>query len=443
MKLDFSNKTMDIGTFAFNFVRTLMVAGTGGAELNECLLVAGKIKDNDSESWVQEWRIMADKVAGIAEHAMRLNQTVTARQAYLRASNYYRTAMFSLPHTDARLDQYLTLSRECFHKAARLSSPPVEIITIPFGDALLPGYFLSAGSAQNPTLIVLNGGDSTNEEMVHWIGFAAVARGWNCITFEGPGQWSALQLNPGLYMRHDYEAPVKAVVDYLVQRGDVDQDKIALFGPSLGSVLAARAATFEPRIKACVCSGLIVDVYEGWHAVWPAVLQKAPPAAFDAVFSGLEKVSPQLHGMANHFRWMLGVSKPHEIIDAWRPYNIKQLAPKMHFPLLLVYGEGEAAQSNEQVGLSVLRFVKELSCPVTIHLFSFEDGWAASHCQIGALAPLQMLVFDWLDKVINASPSLPLHDMNTALDVFTKYMHSDKAKLEAAELVKQLRAEFA
>ena len=40
MKLDFGKKTMDIGTPAFNFVRTLMVAGTHGAEINECLLVA-------------------------------------------------------------------------------------------------------------------------------------------------------------------------------------------------------------------------------------------------------------------------------------------------------------------------------------------------------------------------------------------------------------------
>ncbi|CAG0927707.1 hypothetical protein TFLX_00571 [Thermoflexales bacterium] len=54
MKLVFSKKTMEIGTFAFNFVRTLRVAGTGGAEVNECLLAAERIKGNDIESWVHE-----------------------------------------------------------------------------------------------------------------------------------------------------------------------------------------------------------------------------------------------------------------------------------------------------------------------------------------------------------------------------------------------------
>jgi pimeloyl-ACP methyl ester carboxylesterase len=438
MKLDFSQKTMDIGTFPFNLVRTLMVAGTGGAEINECLLTAERIKDNDIESWVHAWALTADKALHLAEQASHAGQSVTARQAYLRASNYYRAAMFSLPHTDDRLDKYLTLCRECFYQAAKLFTPQIEVVEIPLGSARMPGYFLAAGTDQRPTLIVINGGDSTNEELVHWLGFAAQARGWNCLVFEGPGQWSAMQLNPGLYLRPDYEVPVKAAVDFLLRRVEVDPAKIALFGPSLGSVLAARAAAFEPRISAVICDGLIVDVYEGWHAVWPRALQNARPGAFDAVFTSLEKVSPQLHGLANHFRWMLGVNKPHEIIEAWRPYNIKDLAPQLHCPMLLIYGEGEAAQSNEKVALSILRFVKELTCPVSIHLFSFEEGWAASHCQIGAVAPLQAVVFDWLDKAVNAREHLPRQDFGPLFEVLKKYMRSNEARRATEELIKSL-----
>ena len=68
----------------------------------------------------------------------------------------------------------MKLSPDYFHTAAKLFSPQIEIVDIPFGDARLPGYFLTAGQSKRPTLIVLNGGDSTNEEMVHWLGFAAV-----------------------------------------------------------------------------------------------------------------------------------------------------------------------------------------------------------------------------------------------------------------------------
>lgn len=439
MKLDFGKKTMDIGTPAFNFIRTLMIAGTGGAEISECLLVAERIKQNDEESWIREWASIAENACRTAEGAASSGQSVTARQAYLRASNYYRAAMFSLPHTDARLDGYLTLSRECFHNAAQLFSPQIEAVDIPFGDARLPGYFLSAGQSRNPTLLVLNGGDSTNEEMVHWLGFAAVARGWNCMTFEGPGQWSALQLNPGLVMRPDFEVPVKAVVDYLVERDDVNSRKIALYGPSLGSLLAARTAAFEERLFACICDGLVVDVYEAWHAVWPRVLQNAPPRIFDIVFTLLEKISPQLRGLTNRFRWMLGVSKPHEIIEAWRPYNVKDLAPRIRCPLLVLYGEAELAQSNQRVALSALRFIKDLSCPVTVRMFGFDEGWAASHCQVGALAPMQALVFDWLDKAIRERQSLPRRDVGTSLELFMKYAGSGESRREAGELVKSMR----
>ena len=260
------------------------------------------------------------------------------------------------------------------------------------------------------------------------------------MTFEGPGQWSALQLNPGLLMRPDYEVPVKAVVDYLVKRDDVDPGKIALYGPSLGALLAARTAAFEDRLCACICDGLVVDVYEAWHAVWPRVLQNAPSSIFDVVFKLLEKMSPQLRGLTNRFRWMLGVSKPHEIIDAWRPYNVKDLAPKICCPLLVLYGEAELAQSNRCVALSALRFIRDLSCSVTVRMFGFEEGWAASHCQIGALAAMQAVVFKWLDAATREEQPLPKRDMGIALEVFLRYAGGGVSRTEAEELVKSMLA---
>jgi pimeloyl-ACP methyl ester carboxylesterase len=436
MKLDFHK--MDIGSFPFNFVRTLMVAGTGGAEVNECLLAAERIKDNNEESWVRAWASLAEKAAQAAEQAMQSGQTITARQAYMRASNYYRTAMFSLPPTDEHLFQYLTFSRDCFHQASQLFAPPIEVVDIPCGDARLPGYFLSAGQAKRPTLIALNGGDSTNEELVHWIGFTAVARGWNCCVFEGPGQWSALQLNPGLFLRPDYEVPVKAVVDYLTQREDVDTNHIALIGYSLGATLAARAVAFEKRISACICDGLVIDVNEAWEAVWPPALKKFS-GVFDTAAAALEKISPELRGFINHHLFAFGVSKPSEVLEAYRPFTIQGLAPQIHCPLLLLYGEGEIEQSNEKVALSILRFVKELTCPVAIHMFDYTDGWAASHCQIGALSLAQTVVFDWLDRTVqNNDRSATTGSLHT-WDVLNKYHHTS----EILQLEKSIRIQNA
>ena len=113
-------------------------------------------------------------------------------------------------------------------------------------------------------------------------------------------------------------------------------------------------------------------------------------------------------------------------MEAYRPFTIQGLAPQIHCPLLLLYGEGEIEQSNEKVAVSILRFVNELTCPVAIHMFEFTDGWAASHCQIGALSLAQAVVFDWLDRTVHnndrSATAGSLHSWN----VLNKYHHTSE-----------------
>jgi pimeloyl-ACP methyl ester carboxylesterase len=422
MKLNFSQKDMDTATFPFSYVRTLMVAPTGGAEINECLLAGERIKENDTESWVREWVTAAAQAAQKAEQAMQAGQGITARQAYLRASNYYRSATFYLSHRDDRLDQYLALTRDTFQEAARLFTPPIEVIKIPFGDAQLPAYFLSAGQANRPTLIAVNGADSSNEELVHWIGFAAAARGWNFLAFEGPGQWSALQMNPGLYLRPDYEAPVKAVVDYLLTRTEVDPDKIALIGYSLGGTLAARVAAYEQRINATICVGIVVDVNDAMIADMPGWLQKSPDFIFDSLFGLVEKFSKRNAALLSHFMWIFGVSRFREVIEAWRPFNIAGLAPRIQKPLLLITGEQEYMQVKAKVILDNMRFLRDIPGPVSMHQFDFSEGWAGSHCQVGALSQIQAVVFDWLDHTVVKKDLSWNADSKADFHVIQKYL---------------------
>ncbi len=403
MELDFSGRNMDVATFPFRFMRILALAGTGGCEVNECFLILGKTKKNNDQSWIKEWATMAGKLEQAAEQSMKAGQALNARQQYLRASSYYQVAMFSLSPADERLFTYLAKSRELFHKAAKLFSPQIEAVDIPFGNARLPAYFMSGGEGKRPTLLVINGGDSTNEEMIHFIGFAATQRGWNCLVFEGPGQWSALQLNPGLVMTVDYEKPVKAVVDYLLQRNDVDPEKMALYGLSLSSLLAARTVAYEKRISACILNGgPVVDVNEAWEAVRPAWVKKTIPGVWDFLFGIVMKVSAQFAGFVNHFKWSFGVSTLREVLEAWRPFSIKGLAPMIHCPTLILEGEAEYAQTDRKTALSAIRFISELTYPTTIHEFGYDkDGWAASHCQIGGVSAASVVIFDWLDKTLN------------------------------------------
>jgi dienelactone hydrolase len=232
-------------------------------------------------------------------------------------------------------------------------------------------------------------------------------------------------MNPGLYLRPDYEAPVKAVVDYLIQRSEVDAERIALIGLSLSSQLAARVAALEARICACICvGGIVVDVNEAWEAVMPAALRNALPGLFDTVFAGFERVSPQLRGFANHFEWSLGVSKPHELLDAFQPFNIKGLAAKIQCPLLILMGEGEYEQTDAKTALSILRFVSEITGPVSVHEFQYTDGWAASHCSVGDAGPMQAVIFDWLERTVIKKERFIKTDAPRDWSLLKKYHHN-------------------
>ena len=90
-----------------------------------------------------------------------------------------------------------------------------------------------------------------------------------------------------------------------------------------------------------------------------------------------------------------------------------------------------------------MRFIKDLSCPATIRIFGFDEGWAATHCQVGALAPMQAAVFEWLDRAMGNKKPGPRLDVGTSLDVFLRYMRSGESRREAEQLVNDMRADNA
>jgi len=400
MKLSFNKKSMSIGTPTFLWMRAAMPINSGAADLSECLQILERVKSND-KSWVNEWMNKAKELQGKAEVYLNEGRMIRGRNAMLRASNYYRTAMIRCPSRSKLADELMTKSRESYIVALKHINSSVEFVKIPYGDHVLPAYYYNTGKPNTPTLIGANGGDSTNEEMFNLLGFTAIERGWNFLVYEGPGQATARQLNPGLHLQPNYEMVNGAVVDWLYSRPEVAKDKIALFGWSLSSNLVIRAAALDKRIAATISNGLIVDIYEAWYGIWPKWLQKAKPKHFDFVFHLLEKMSSQVRALTSIFYELLGANTPTEMIQAWKPFNVSQFAEKLTCPVLFIAGEAEyAEQSAGPLILSIAKFLKNVKSPAWFHDFGYEDGWSASHCQIGAQLALQELVYDWLDMVL-------------------------------------------
>jgi pimeloyl-ACP methyl ester carboxylesterase len=411
MKIDFNDKT--IGGFNYEFVRGLSAEEAGAAAIGECMETIGRVRNGDFESWIQHWTATADRVSAFAERELNSGDITSARKAFLRASNYYRMAVFYAAPTDTRHTTLWRRSKDCFQRMIPLAESTIECLEVEFEGARLPAYFVSGGSGVRPTLIALGGFDSTMEEVYGWIGEAAVDYGWNCLIFEGPGQWSALKNNPGLRFRPDYEKPVSAIVECLVRRPDVDPSKIALIGYSFGGYLAPRAAAGDPRIGACIPNSLVVDCAE---AAVAGLRGLTNPWVIDTAFGLLMRWSAPARWGFQHTQWTLGIRRPHEWPHAYASFTLRGLEDRFKKPMLFLFGEDDIqnpAASTRSIVVGLLDFIRSLPCDRSIHLFTREEG-ASSHCQMGGTSYAHAVIFRWLDHVLCGKPMPPGPDARAA-----------------------------
>jgi hypothetical protein len=91
MKVAFKDES-----FAFEFVRNLGFMYYGGSDLGEMMATAGQIKEGDFESWFSEWDKRARRLLSRADASLGAGHLESARECYLRASTYFRTAEFYL-----------------------------------------------------------------------------------------------------------------------------------------------------------------------------------------------------------------------------------------------------------------------------------------------------------------------------------------------------------
>ena len=84
----------DDAQFDFQTLRLLGSAASGDAEVGEVLSTANRIAECDFESWTAEWLKTAQRVHEIGARSRERGHRVSAREAYFRASNYYRAAEF-------------------------------------------------------------------------------------------------------------------------------------------------------------------------------------------------------------------------------------------------------------------------------------------------------------------------------------------------------------
>jgi len=201
------------------------------------------------DQWYDSWARAAVRHVDIADEAARAGHARTAGNSYIRAGLFYHWATFLYGHDQDRFTAGMEAMNMCWEKAAALVDPPMELFTVPFEGINLPGYLIRPPEIPRPPIVLLvPGGDSTKEELYDFASHI-VARGMAAAAFDGPGQG---YVSAVANIRPDFEVPIRAVVDRLLARGDLDADRLAVGGISYGGLFACRAAAFDDRVKAVV-----------------------------------------------------------------------------------------------------------------------------------------------------------------------------------------------
>src|SRR5262249_62373225 len=77
---------------SYQFRRALGEVSEGGGSVSECFLAASRMKPGDKESWHQEWKRIADFNQKRGDDELAKGHVQTAKNCWLRASEYYRQA---------------------------------------------------------------------------------------------------------------------------------------------------------------------------------------------------------------------------------------------------------------------------------------------------------------------------------------------------------------
>ncbi|HEY7168604.1 MAG TPA: alpha/beta hydrolase [Candidatus Binatia bacterium] len=357
--------------FGGQTLRLVAQAQEGGGDVFDIARTCNKIQPGDKEGWEREWLYLAQRIEAKAKEAAAAGRTQTAAQFFFHANQYYRMADVFLTYAqESRKAEHFRKAQENFRAAAAFQAPKIEIIRVRCGNEEYDGYFchpLDPKPGKWPGIFFIGGADSYAEE-IYFAARPMLRRGWAVLLVDTPGRGSSIYLK-GIKTRPDYEVPGKTCIDYLLQRPEVDPNRIGLVGISMAGYYAPRVAAFDHRIKALIawsgCYSILEDLYEFCVHLQPTVQR------------------------------LLGGVTHDEARRVLKDYTMAGIAKNIACPTLITHGAADTLMSVE----GARRLHAEVGAKdKTIRIYDDNDPAGRIHCSHDYWAHNVPFMLDWLEQ---------------------------------------------
>ena len=353
------------------------MAAWGAAAIGEIDQIGQKLRghEGDNELWWTEWTAMAQRIEGFGDIEEAQGHRLTSGAYYLRAAIYYFCGERFIAPSERKWDTYRSCLR-CFTKGVERRYPQIERVDVPYEDTTLPAWFLKADvEGPAPTVVMFDGLDNAKEMSVLFGGVEIARRGIHVLAIDGPGQGEALRLQ-GIPSRYDYEVPAGAAYDHITQRPEVDPERVAVMGFSMGGYYAPRAAAMDPRFAACVAWGGHFDYHESWQR-----RRKI-----------MESGGTKLSAPGFQLPWVLGMPDIDACMKKLENYRLDGIAEKMRCPFFCIHGEDD---NIVQLDFAERLYAAVGSADKTLKVLRAYDG-GSEHCQEDNRQVGANIVADWL-----------------------------------------------
>jgi dipeptidyl aminopeptidase/acylaminoacyl peptidase len=320
----------------------------------------------------REFSRAAQRREELAREAEKGGHEVEAREHYYVAATFYTNAMWAIyEDNNPKRIAWGERKRACYDKFIQFAGRPIERVELPFeGKSLSTLLHLPPRMKPGekvPCVLYIPGMDGAKEDNPLY-GDPFLERGIALLAIDGPGQGET-RARGVKCTASNYADAGKLACDYLVKRPEIDANRLAIMGSSMGSYWGPRVATAEPRFKACAVSGVCVE--PGQYTIF-------------------NTASPTFK---LNYMYMSGYDDEAAFDEFARTLTLKEAVAKISCPYLVVAGEDDELCPIE----FVYEFTEGIRSPKVLVVYEGEK-----HSIRNPRA--RTLIVDWLTDRLNGKP---------------------------------------